>query len=238
MVAIACAVVASNLVGGAALAPGAGAQAEQVHAQVRTAPAEPKAGDDVTATVLVTGCPPGAVTVEIYHAGDDGATGQATLMARAAAETSLVFRTRATITLPRAIEGWYGARVLCGEARPPKKPMANTLFGVGIPSIRRVSLASGTVRAGDGIGISGTGCAAPRVEYNFTAGNRYPGQFIADGSAPVAGDGTWSTRVTVAREVGAGPATIRVRCVSTNPAGDPLYSYYSDWLPIVVTAGS
>ncbi|HNI35025.1 MAG TPA: hypothetical protein PLV93_06465, partial [Microthrixaceae bacterium] len=104
-----------------ATAPPAAGQARLVNALVRTLPERPEPGDDVTVIVGVDGCPVGAVTVELYLTSSDGATQAATLMARAAATTNLLRRTRSVVDLPVALEGWYGVRVLCGNFRPPKE---------------------------------------------------------------------------------------------------------------------
>ena len=109
----------------------------------------------------MTGCAPGAVTVEIYLTTSDGATQTATLMTRAAATTNLVFRTRAVLPLPDALEGWYGARVLCGNFRPPKEAMTNTLFAVGSTPSAVERLAATTVTLGGAVPFSARVAPAP-----------------------------------------------------------------------------
>ncbi|HKY15512.1 MAG TPA: hypothetical protein VJM33_11360, partial [Microthrixaceae bacterium] len=109
----------------------AAAQAELVTVSVRTSPEIAEPGDDVTVQVRATGCPPGGSIVEVYLTSSDTASVAAALMAREEPPSTLFFRVYAEIELPNAVEGWYGVRVVCGQFRPERKPMANTTFRVG-----------------------------------------------------------------------------------------------------------
>lgn len=204
------------------------AQARLVNALVRTFPARPAPGDDVTVVVGVTGCPTGPVTVEIYLTTSDGASQTSTLMARAAATTNLVFRTRAVLLLPAAVQGWYGARVLCGTFRPPKVPMTNTLFAVGAKHTNESTLGAESVAPGGSVPFSGTGCPGSKVEYDISQGAGWPGAFVADGTIPVNPDGTWLANLAFPTEITPGPALVRARCVLTNRYDDTIYVYYGD----------
>lgn len=226
---LSCALVSSSV--GAAPAS---AQARLVNALVRTFPPRPDPGDDVTVLVGVTGCPAGAVTVEIYLTTSDGATQAATLMTRGAATTNLVHRTKAVLQLPEAIEGWYGARVLCGNFRPPKVAMTNTLFAVGSKPTKESNLAGNTVVAGGTLPFSGNGCPGTEVEYDISGGARWPGPFDPDGTIPVDPDGTWATDLLFPAETNPGPASVRARCVLENQFGEVVYIYYGGMTEVTV----
>lgn len=204
----------------------AAAQARLVNASVRTFPARPDPGADVTVVVSVAGCPPGPVTAEIYLTTSDGATQAASLMTRAPAVTNLVRRTKAVLQLPDAIEGWYGARILCGNFRPPKVAMTNTLFAVGSKPTKESNLAGDRVAAGGSLTFSGTGCPGPTVEYDISSGARWPGPFTADGSIDVGPDGSWATDLRFPADLNPGPASVRARCVLTNQYDETIHVYY------------
>ncbi|MEZ5321659.1 MAG: hypothetical protein R2698_06250 [Microthrixaceae bacterium] len=113
----------------------ASAQARNLTVIVRTYPDEPRANETVHAFVNISGCPPGDVTAELYYVpavGFDGTDGEvpATMINRAAAVTTLLYRTKAVISAEHAAAGWYGIRALCGTFRPPREPMTNTWFEV------------------------------------------------------------------------------------------------------------
>ena len=222
------------LVGSVAATPEAGAQARLVNALVRTFPARPDPGNDVTVLVGVTGCPPGPVTVEIYLTTSDGATQAASLMTRTAATTNLVLRTKAVLELPDAIEGWYGARVLCGNFRPPKVAMTNTLFAVGSKPTKESNLAGDAVVAGATLPFSGNGCTGTEVEYDISGGARWPGPFVADGTIAVNPDGTWSTDLLFPTDMNPGPASVRARCVLANQYDEVVYVYYGGMTEVTV----
>lgn len=217
-----------------ATAPPAAGQARLVNALVRTLPERPEPGDDVTVIVGVDGCPVGAVTVELYLTSSDGATQAATLMARAAATTNLLRRTRSVVDLPVALEGWYGVRVLCGNFRPPKEAMANTLFAVGAKPTKESNIAGDHVLPGETLPFSGNGCPGADVEYDISGGARWPGPFVADGSIPVEPDGTWATDLLFPADTSPGPASVRARCVTRSPYDEELYIYYGGMTEITV----
>lgn len=214
---------------------GAGAQARPVTALVHTFPNRPEPGDDVVVRVDVTGCPPGPVTVELYLGTDDGASRYSTLMGRTAASTNLLARTHAVMALPRALRGWYGARVLCGSFRPPREPMTNTLFAVGPTPPPAATLSGTTVARGETLRYSGTGCAGTLVEYALTTGHRTPGAFEVEGTVAVGPDGAWSTDVLFPLDFPAGPVTVRARCVGANLLGEPAYVYEPRSMVVRVT---
>lgn len=214
----------------------AAAQARLVNALVHTRPGRPVAGDDVAVTVSVAGCPRGDVTVEIYLTTSDGATRDATMITRAAAVTNLLFRTRAELRLPKALAGWYGARVLCGTFRPPKEAMANTLFAVGSTPLTTASLGAGTIDVGGTVAYSGSGCAGSQVEYEIAQGPYPTGAFEARGTLPVRADGSWSGELTVPDDLSPGSANVRSRCVASAPDGDIVYVYYRSTNEITVAA--
>lgn len=214
---------------------GAGAQARPVTALVHTFPDRPEPGDDVVVRVDVAGCPPGPVTVELYLATEDGASRYSTLMGRAAASTNLLSRTHAVVALPRALRGWYGARVLCGSFRPAREPMTNTLFAVGPTPPPPATLSGGTVVRGETLRFAGAGCAGTLVEYDLTSGHRTPGAFEVEGRVAVGPDGAWSTDVLFPLDLPAGPVTVRARCVGANLLGEPAYVYEPRSIVVRVT---
>lgn len=212
-------------------APGAtpvAAQARLVNALVHTFPNRPAPGDSVTVVVDVTGCPRGPVTVELFLTTDDGATQDATLVARAAALTNLIRRTHAVLTLPDAIPGWYGARVLCGTFRPPEVAMANTQFAVGAGVVNIPTLGAEAVETAGTVAISGTACPGASVEYDMSAAARWSGAFDAEGTIAVGPDGSWSGEMTVPTDLPPGPTRVRVRCVVPDRFEDDVYVYSTD----------
>jgi len=224
--------------GAVASNPTAGAQARLVNAIVHTSPERPDPGDDITVEVGVTGCPSGPVTVEIYLTTDDGAERSATLITRASARTTLLFRVKARLDLPAAIEGWYGTRVLCGTYRPPRDPMANTLFSVGIPSSKQLVLSSDEVAKAATVVLRGTGCPSGNgatVEYDVTAAAAASSAFAADGTVEVQPDGTWTADVAMPAEIVTASSVIRARCITLTEDAVPAYVYYEDPAPFTVT---
>lgn len=206
----------------------ASAQARLVNALVHTIPERPRPGDDVTVLVDVTGCSPGPVTVELYLTTSDGAQRSSVLMSRAAARRTLLFRTKASLALDDAIEGWYGARVLCGTFRPPKEPMANTIFAVGAVPVASASLEGTATDQGGTVPMQGDGCPGQAVQYDLSPGGRYPGAFEVDGSITVAPGGTWRGDVAFPEDAGLGPVSVRARCAVLNQFGETLYVYYGE----------
>jgi hypothetical protein len=214
--------------------PPAGAQAAYVTVSVRTDPATPQPGDDVSVTVRVASCPPGSSVVEVLLVDpDDPASTTATVMAEAAARTTLLWRTRAVLELPSAIEGWYGARVRCGTFVPEHVPMANTYFAVGANPTKKAALSADRVVEGGSLRFEGNGCPGSTVEYDV---ENYTGQtssFAPSGTIPTRPDGTWAGDVTFPVALVPGRVTVRARCVARNQFGDTVYVSYGQ--PIGVT---
>jgi hypothetical protein len=174
----------------------------------------------------MTGCPRGAAVVELYITTSDGYTSDAALMARAASRHTVLWRERATLTLPNALAGWYGVRVRCGDFSPPQKPMANTLFAVGADTSVRAELAGSSVAQGGTLKFSGTGCGGPAVEWDITQNGRHYPPFKAEGLIPVNPDGSWSTDLVFPTTLKPGTADLRSRCSFTNSFGSSVYLYY------------
>lgn len=205
----------------------AAAQARLVNVVVRTLPERPEPGDDVTVLTNIAGCPLGDVTVELYLTSSDGTTKVSTLMARTAAVTNLLLRTKAALQLPKALEGWYGIRVLCGTYRPAKEPMANTLFVVGPKPTKQLLLAGGSVPIGGSTTMAGNGCPGSQIEYDVVEGTGWHGPFEVTGTIPVRPDGTWSGPVDISEDSRDGPAQVWARCVAANQFGERVLVYYS-----------
>lgn len=223
--AVAAALVAS-LAGASLTAPPASGQSQPVLVTVRSSPERPVPGDEVDITATIEGCPVGPVTAEVYLETSDGASSEAALVARAAATTDVLLRTRATVRVPDAVEGWYGIRVLCATFRPPRNSMANTLTRVrpSEPSLfsvvgDRLSLAEPPV-------LTGNGCPSGIVQYMFQNGTTFLAPFEAHGTLTASGDGTWSGAASWADDSVAGPITVRTRCVHGIDTAAPRYVYY------------
>ncbi len=213
----------------------AGAQSQQVLVTVRTSPALPAANTDVTVSIRITGCPPSDAQVEIYLTTDDGATSSAALMERSAAVTSLVFRAHAKIVLTKAVEGWYGVRVVCGSFRPARRPMANTTFAVGPNPTKESRVIGTTVAARGTIRIEGDGCPGTAVEYAVDQVELHDGPFVVAGTIPVAADGSWGGDVTLPDFVVPGSVEIKRRCVLKNQRGETISITYPSGDDITVT---
>lgn len=207
-------------------------QANLVTVLVRTDPPLPDAGDDVTVAVRIAGCPPGVTDAEAYLSSDDGVTATATLMARAQARTSLLWRTRAIIELPDALEGWYGVRVVCGSFRPARGPMANTYFLVGTDPTKEIRLGGTEVVEGGTLPLSGTGCPGSAVEYSITQAEVRLGPFIPQGRIPVNPDGTWSAEIEFPEALLPGPAEVRARCLFRNSLDLEVEINYGGSIPV------
>lgn len=223
------------LVGAGALLVSAaptGAQANLVTVGVRTTPALPEAGEDVRVAVRIAGCPPGVTDAEVYLSSDDGVTATATLMARAQARTSLLWRTRAIVDLPDALEGWYGVRVVCGNFRPARGPMANTYFVVGTDPTKEIRLGGTEVIEGGTLPLTGTGCPGSAVEYSITQAEVRLGPFIPQGTIPVNPDGTWAAEIVFPESLLPGPAEVRARCLFRNSLDLDVEINYGGSIPV------
>lgn len=211
----------------------AGAQSAYVSLDVRVSPSRPEPGDDVTVTARVTECPPGATLVEVLLTSSDLNSTSAALMAESLARTSLLWRTKAVIELPDAIEGWYGIRVQCGTFVPDHVPMANTYFAVGANPTKEARVWGERVEEGKTLRYSGTGCPGTTVEYEVKSYNGRIGTFIPDGTISVAPDGTWSADIPFDISLTPGPTSVRARCTILNRYGQTVYISYGR--PSIVT---
>jgi hypothetical protein len=224
----------------AALVPAApvAAQASYVTVSVHTDPATPEPGDDVSVTVRVASCPPGTSVVELLLA-DAGADAEAddsttaTVMAEAAARTTLLWRTRAVLELHSAIEGWYGARVRCGTFVPDHVPMANTYFAVGANPTKTAALSASQVVEGGTLRFEGNGCPGPTVEYDVSEYTGRTNPFVPTGTIPTRPDGTWAGDVSFPPGLTAGRVTVSARCAVRNQFGETVYVSYGQ--PLGVT---
>lgn len=208
-------------------APGpADAQARYAQVDVRVSPADPQPGDDITVQTRISGCVPGGTTVELYLSSSDGSSGSDAMMARADASTTLLFRTKATMTLSKAPEGWYGVRVVCGQFRPARGPMANTTFAVGANPTKESTLSAGQVTKGGILRFTGNGCPGTAVEYDLSQTGLHAAPFRPVGLIPVAADGTWGTDLLFGDDAKPGPTELRARCVIPAKFGDTAYIYY------------
>ena len=217
----------------------ADAQAARVHVSVRTSPALPAPGDDVAARVSISGCPPGGALIETFLTFDDGASQTSVRVARTAAQSSLLFSSNTVVQLHAAIEGWYGVRVICGDFRPARAPMTNSLFLVGATSTKTALVSTPNVVQGATFGYHGTGCKGARIEYSMYQVERNATPFTITGTIPVQADGTWLANLAVPSNLKPGPARIRARCVNELASGDKAYVYYSpDQDVTVVAAGA
>jgi hypothetical protein len=212
--------------------PRVGAQADLVRVSSRTIPEVPEAGDDVTVLVRATGCPPGGTIVELYRTSDDGATTANALMARDEPPSTLFFRVRAEIELPNAIEGWYGVRVVCGQFRPDRAPMANTTFRIGPGQAKQLRLSADVVTLGQTLRLDGTGCPGTTVEYDVTQSELKTSAFLPNGSFPVAFDGSWGGDVDFSANLVPGPAQVRARCLLRNQFGDQVVINYDGFVAV------
>jgi hypothetical protein len=220
----------------AAIAPVApvAAQAAYVTVSVHTDPASPRPGDDVSVTVRVASCPPGTSVVELLlaDAADRNAT-TATVMAEAAARTTLLWRTRAVLALHSAIEGWYGARVRCGTFVPEHVPMANTYFAVGANPTKTATLSATQVVQGGSLHFEGNGCPGPTIEYDVSEYTGRANPFVPTGTIPTRPDGTWAGDVPFPPGLTPGRVTVSARCAVRNQYGETVYVSYGQ--PLGVT---
>ncbi len=214
-----------------------GAQAAPVQVTSRTEPEVPEAGDDVAVRVRATGCPPGGALVEVYITSSDGRSSTAALMARAEAQSTLFFRVKTEVELPQALEGWYGVRVVCGQFRPARAPMAGTTFRVGVSSDKSMNVSATQVVAGGTLHIDGNRCQGDGVEYSLSESGRQVGAFKSLGSLPVNPDGTWGGDITAPVGLPAGRAELRARCGLINQFGDQVWINYDDAVAIEILPG-
>jgi hypothetical protein len=216
----------------------AGAQAQLVSASVNITPAIPDPGDDVTVAVRATGCPPGNALMQVYLTASDGATVSAALMAEQEARSTLFFRAKAEIELPDALEGWYGVRVVCGQFRPEREPMANTQFRVGANPTKEMRVLVDEVEDGGVIPVEGNGCPGHRVELDMRQSGLRRSAFLTRGEVDVdpEGDGTWGSLVAMPADLNVGKAEVRGRCVIINEFGDSAYINYGGIVEITIVA--
>lgn len=220
------------------MAPVASAQAEIVRVVVRVQPESPAPGDDVSVNVRVRGCPPGVARVEAYLSTNDGASQSAALMGRAPLITTMFFQSHAAIALPKAIEGWYGVRVVCGSFQPPRVSLPNTTFAVGAKPDKTSRLIGTSVIQGATLRLEGNGCPGTKVEYQVAKPGLHAGGFSADGSIVTTADGTWGGDITFPATLSPGAAEVRSRCVLTNRYGEVVTINYGGQSPVTVLRAS
>jgi hypothetical protein len=212
-----------------------GAQASYVTVAVHTDPPDPQPGDDVAVTVRVASCPPGVSVVELLLASSDQNNDMsAAVMAESGARTSLLWRTKAVLELPSAIEGWYGARVRCGTFVPEHVPMANTYFAVGANPTKQSSLSATEVVEGASLHFEGTGCPGPGVEYEVQAFSGRASTFVPSGTIPTNADGSWGGDILFPVDLPVGRATVEARCTIQNRYGETVYISYGRPIDVVV----
>jgi hypothetical protein len=212
-----------------------GAQAAYVTVAVHPEPLDPQPGDDVAVTVRVASCPPGVSVVELLLASSDQNNDtSAAVMAESAARTSLLWRTKAVLDLPDAIEGWYGARVRCGTFVPDHVPMANTYFAVGANPTKESSLSATEVVEGSSLRFEGTGCPGPAVEYEVQQFTGRASTFVPSGSIATNPDGSWGADILFPAELPTGRANVEARCTIQNRYGETVYISYGRPIDVVV----
>lgn len=234
LVAVATLAIMASTITGVSQAPSAGAQAENIRVTVRVEPETPDPGDDVSVQVRVRGCPPGDARVEAYLSTTDGATQSAALMGRAPLITTMFYQAHATIALPKAIEGWYGVRVVCGSYRPDRVPLPNTTFAVGAKPSKRSQLIGNSVIEGGVLRLEGDGCPGSKVEYQVAQTGLHAGAFIANGELATNADGTWGGDVTFPVTLAPGAAEVKARCVLQNRYGDVVTINYGGQTQVTV----
>ena len=222
------AAVVAGLAPAAAPVEPAGAQAAPVNVSSRTVPAVADPGEDVKVKVRATGCPPGGALVEVYLTSNDGGATSAALMARNEARSTLFFRVKTEVDLPKALEGWYGVRVVCGQFRPARLPMTGTTFRIGVHPNKEMRVPSPQVVEGGSIHIEGDGCTGTNVEYSFSQSGLHSLPFTPQGSIPVNLDGTWAADVVAPIYLSPGKAELRARCGLINQFGDQVWINYGD----------
>ncbi|NLA37727.1 MAG: hypothetical protein GX868_18845 [Actinobacteria bacterium] len=221
VLAVAIGVIAASL--GAEPALG---QSQPVLVTVRSVPERPVPGDEVDITATIEGCPVGPVTAEVYLETADGTVSEAALVARAAASTDVMLRTRATVRVPDAVEGWYGIRVLCATFRPPRHSMANTLTRVRPTEPSEFRVEGDRLSLAEAPVLTGNGCPNGTVQYMFQNGATFLAPFEAHGTIAAGSDGNWSGAAPWPKEALAGPMTVRARCVHGINTAAPRSVYY------------
>jgi hypothetical protein len=221
--------VAFLLAGGVAVwSPPAGAQAEQVTVSTRTTPDFPKAGDDVTVQVRANGCPPGNAVVETYVVSSDETTRSTALISHDEDPTTLFFQLSAQVKLPHALEGWYGVRVVCGQYRPPREPIANTYFRVAPDPAKHLSVLATQVHRNGPFALSGTACPGTTVQIGFSQSPIRAVNFKANGNLLVNPNGNWGGTITIPPDLLLGRTRVRARCTLTTAGGDEIWINYDD----------
>lgn len=210
------------------------AQSTYVSLDVRTTPASPQPGDDVTVTARVSECPPGATLVQVLLSSSSSQSTTAALMAESLARTSLLWRTKAVVELPDAIEGWYGVRVQCGTFVPDHVPMANTYFAVGANPTKEIHLSGTEVEEGKTLTLSGSGCPGSTVEYEVQQYSGRASTFVPTGTIAVGPGGLWSGEIPFSLGLTYGLANVEARCTILNRYGESVYISYGRPLEVRV----
>ena len=214
------------LVAAVAPAPGVGAQAGLVSVVTRTAPQSPEAGEDVVVKVRANGCPAGNALWHIYLTSNDGSSTNAALMVENTSRPTVLFRIADVMTLEDPPPGWYGVRVVCGQFRPARQPLAGTRFRVGSADSVEFELASDTVDLNGVLGISGSGCSGETVELDIRSASLARAPFLVREEIAVNEDGTWASLIDVPQITGVGASEVRARCVLRNQMGEIAYLNY------------
>jgi hypothetical protein len=224
-VAVAAALLATAV---AVWSPHADAQAEPVTVSTRTTPEFPKAGDDVTVRVRATGCPPGNAIVETYIVSSDETKRSAALITESEYPTTLFFQLSAEVRLPHAIEGWYGVRIVCGQYRPAREPIANTYFNVASDPAKQMQVLTTQVHRNGPLSLSGTACPGTAVAIGYTQSPIRVQNFKAISHLQVNAGGSWGGTVTVPAILALGRTQLGVRCTLTTAGGDAVWINYDD----------
>jgi hypothetical protein len=226
LVVIALATMATVLATGA---PPSGAQAQLVTVSTRTDPEFPKAGDDVKVIVRADGCPPGNAVVETYLVSSDDTTRSTARITRQEFPSTLFFQLDADVKLPKALEGWYGVRVVCGQYRPPREPITNTYFRVAPDAAKSMTALAPQVKIGASLPVTGTRCpAGSKVDVGFTQSPIRAAIFTPQATLNVNPDGSWFGSIPFTGTVSPGRARVRARCTLTTPLGDLIWINYDD----------
>jgi hypothetical protein len=208
--------------------PHAGAQAQAVTVSTRTTPDFPKAGDDVTVRVRANGCPPGNAVVETYLVSSDETSRSTALITHQEFPTTLFFQLSAEVQLPHALEGWYGTRIVCGQFRPAREPIANTYFRVAPDPSKKMAVFATQVHRGGPMSLTGTACPGTTVDVGFSQSPIRAVNFKSSANLQVNPNGTWGGAITVPNILAIGRTRILARCSLTTAVGEQVWINYDD----------
>lgn len=236
---IVCAIVGAGVVVSAPAirTADAHAQARAVGVTSRVFPQDPQPGQDLRISVAVSACPVGPAIIEAYLTFGQSSARSVALMAKGRADETLGGLHRGELFIPKAFEGWYGIRVVCGTFVPDQVPMANTLFGVGKQTERTARTNSPVVTDGGSLTLEGVGCPGATVEWDIDKTGFSQAPFQTEGVVPVGTDQKWSTTLNFDKNLGLGKTEVRARCVLVNQYGTNVYVYYGDRIDVEIVAG-